>query len=518
MPTPAEKLAESLEELRKIQVENGITAIPGGILSRTHRERLLANGFIKEVIKGWYIPCRPDSKPGDTTFWYSSYWKFCSDYLNNRFSGEWCVSPEQSVSIYSGNWTIPKQLLVRSPRANNNLTNLLYGTSILEINLNIPQKKDIAVKNGVNIYSLPMALISCSENIFQQSPGDIRASLLLLKDSSEILSPLLDGGHSVVAGRLAGAFRNIQRSKIADDIINTMKSAGYDVREKDPFNDKLPVLVSERDNSPFVLHMKLIWQQMREIVIGNFPAAPGLSRDISDYLKEVDDIYQTDAYHSLSIEGYRISDELIEKVRSGNWDPFGSKEDLEYKNALAARGYWQAFRIVKDSIRKILNGQNPGAVTNKDHSKWYRELFAQSVTAGIFKPSDLAGYRNNPVFISKSRHVPPDPDLVGYAMSTLFELLETEHEPSVRVVLGHFMFVYIHPYSDGNGRMARFLMNAMLASGGYPWTVIPVEKRNIYMEGLEKASVDQDISVFTNFIASLVNAGMGKDSLSNIKE
>ena len=36
----------------------------------------------------------------------------------------------------------------------------------------------------------------------------------------------------------------------------------------------------------------------------------------------------------------------------------------------------------------------------------------------------------------------------------------------MRVVLGHFVFVYIHPYMDGNGRMGRFLMNAMLATPG----------------------------------------------------
>jgi fido (protein-threonine AMPylation protein) len=48
---------------------------------------------------------------------------------------------------------------------------------------------------------------------------------------------------------------------------------------------------------------------------------------------------------------------------------------------------------------------------------------------------------------------------------------------SVRVVLGHFIFVYIHPCMDGNGRMGRLLMNVMLAGGGYPWTVVPLEKR-----------------------------------------
>jgi Fic family protein len=105
-------------------------------------------------------------------------------------------------------------------------------------------------------------------------------------------------------------------------------------------------------------------------------------------------------------------------------------------------------------------------------------------------------------------HIPFKPEGVRDAMPTLFELLINENEPSVRVVLGHFIFVFIHPYMDGNGRMARFLMNVMLASGGYPWTVIPFEKRDDYMNALEKASVGQNITDFTKFIADLVSAGM----------
>ena len=60
-------------------------------------------------------------------------------------------------------------------------------------------------------------------------------------------------------------------------------------------------------------------------------------------------------------------------------------------------------------------------------------------------------------------------------MPAFFDLLENEAEPAVRVVMGHFIFVYIHPYFDGNGRMGRFLMNVMCASGGYQWTVVPVQ-------------------------------------------
>ena len=71
-------------------------------------------------------------------------------------------------------------------------------------------------------------------------------------------------------------------------------------------------------------------------------------------------------------------------------------------------------------------------------------------------------------------------------------------------MLGHFVFVYIHPYIDGNGRLGRFLMNLMMASGGYPWTVIPVEKRGEYMASLESASVKEDIVPFATLLAELV--------------
>jgi Fic family protein len=89
-------------------------------------------------------------------------------------------------------------------------------------------------------------------------------------------------------------------------------------------------------------------------------------------------------------------------------------------------------------------------------------------------------------------------------MPVLFELLKNEQDARVRAVLGHFIFVYIHPYMDDNGRIARFLINAMLISGGYNWTVISVERRKEYMTALEKASASEDITDFTQFLTSLV--------------
>ncbi len=67
----------------------------------------------------------------------------------------------------------------------------------------------------------------------------------------------------------------------------------------------------------------------------------------------------------------------------------------------------------------------------------------------------------------------------------------------------YLLFVYIHPYMDGNGRLARFLMNLMLVPAGYVWTVIPVERRNEYMEALEQASSYANIAPFAGFVAKL---------------
>jgi Fic family protein len=98
--------------------------------------------------------------------------------------------------------------------------------------------------------------------------------------------------------------------------------------------------------------------------------------------------------------------------------------------------------------------------------------------------------------------VPPPHEALAELLDTLFELLAAEPSAGVQAVLGHFLFVYIHPYSDGNGRIGRFILNAMLAAGGYPWTVIRVEQRQAYMAALENASVRRDISEFTRFVAA----------------
>ena len=505
MATSSEKLAASLNELRKLQDERGIAIIKADEITRTHRERLVKNGFLREVLKGWYISCSPEEQVGDTTSWYVSYWDFMASYIHSKFGGEWCLSPDQSLSLHSGNHTAPPQLLIRSPKASNNIIDLLHGTSVLDVKLDIPRDGEWVEIGGVQVYSLALGLVSVSADYFTRHPTDARTCLAMVKDASEILAILLDGGKSVVAGRLAGALRNIGKDKIANEILKTMKSAGHDVRETDPFGEKLVLNLGSREISPYVNRVKIMWQQMRGVVIENFPPPPDHVLGVDDYLKQVQSNFASDAYHSLSIEGYRVTREMIGKVQRGDWNSDQSDEDRQQKDAMAARGYYQAFQAVKKSIQLILEGGNAGEIAQDEHGEWYRELFAPSVTAGILKQSDLAGYRNEPVYIKDSSYTPPNPGAVRDAMPALFDMLKEETHAGVRAVLGHFIFVYIHPYPDGNGRIARFLMNGMLASGNYPWTVITLDKREKYMAALEKGSVGGDITDFAKIISTMVN-------------
>ena len=518
---PAQRrLAEGLAALKALQ-DTGAVVLRSADLTRAQREGLLANGFLRQVVKGWYMPARPDEVAGDTTPWFAAMRDFIAGYCDSRFGAQWYLSPEASLSLHAGSTRLPLQVVVHSPLAKNGLLQLPGGCSLLDY-----QAKDFAPADrvervlGLQVLALPQALVRVAEVFFRIRPADAQIALHRLPDASDLNRELLEGGRSVVAGRLCGALRAVGRPALADDVLATMRAAGYVVTETDPFDhaagsvaEASTALARSRSASPYVMRMRLMWRAMRPVVLKAFAPEPGLPADAKAYLQAVDDVYRTDAYHSLSIEGYRVTDALIQRVTAGDWNPQTHANDADSRNAMAARGYWLAHNAVKLSIRKLLETGNArgalsahasaaGEVARADHRTWFRQLFAPSVDARILVAADLAGYRAHQVYIRNAAHVPPPKEAVRDMMPALFDLLAGEPSAAVRAVLGHFMFVFIHPYMDGNGRIGRFLMNVMLASGGYPWTVIRLERRAEYMAALDAASAEANIQPFARFVAS----------------
>lgn len=508
MAKPNARLAESLKVLRRFQDKHG-GVVESPDLTETHRARLVEAGFLRPVIKGWYICANPADKPGDTTAWFASYWSFLSGYLGKRFGKRYCLNAEVSLALHNGVTTVPRQITVVTKEGGTSKIDLPHNTSIMLYAdpRNVPGNR-IEVK-GLQVQPLPEALCRAGPAFFRSHPREAEIALSMVRDPGELLSFLLSGeGYPAAASRIAGAFRFLGKPGFAERIVITMKRAGYEIRETNPFDTPAPtILPGVRERSPYVLRLRSMWENWRSGVTKIFPSAPGLPRTPQQYLANVAERYVADAYNSLSIEGYQVTEDLIRHVAHGRWNPDTNAADSKDREALAARGYYQAFNRLKTSIQRILDGKNPGQVAQADHHEWYGELFAPAVTVGIIKRHELAGYRSGPVYIRNSQHTPLPREALLDAMETLFDLLAHEPEAAVRAVLGHHLFVFIHPYFDGNGRIGRFLMNAMLASGGYPWTVIRLKRRAQYMAALEAASVGGDIKPLAKFIAQEMRAG-----------
>ena len=504
MATIQEKLAESLAVLKAYQDvhEDNLVIQGADTLGRTHTERLVNSGYLQMVMKGWYIPSSPGSE-GDSTVWYVSYWHFITAYLDKRFNGAWCLSPELSLYFHSGKTVIPKQLIVRCENGKNNILQLPFGTSLVDIKASLPPEVIREPRYGVRLYSMEYALLMVGPDYYRRDALEARTCLSSLRDVSSIVLAAIDGGHTTRAGRVAGALRSIGREEMADELWRMMRQVGHTVTEENPFEENVRIVTLAE--SPYASRIRLMWMQMRNVVIDTLQVQPA-QQDAASVLAMMDATYVKDSYNSLSIEGYKITEGLLERVQSGNWNPENDEEDKERRNALAARGYYQAYELLKQGVKDCFLGKAPAQLYVKGHQDWHFQLFEPCVRAGIVKATDLIGYRRHQVYIRNSMHTPLNPDAVLDAMSALSDLMMQEENALVRAVLGHFFFVYIHPYMDGNGRTARFVMNSQLVTAGYPWVVIPVERRQEYMAALEQASVEGNIEGFVRFIGRVVES------------
>jgi hypothetical protein len=179
----------------------------------------------------------------------------------------------------------------------------------------------------------------------------------------KVLAAVVEEEHAnvlVYPGKAVSLLRSLRSLTVpnCDEILSTMKSAGYGVRESNPFEGRQIFGTGQTAAAPIVGRLEMMWQTMRETVAATFPKAPGLPKDKAAYLQSVDEIYQSDAYHSLSIEGYSVTPALVGRVREGNWDPDHHDDDRKSRDALAARGYWQTFQLVKASVEKVITGES----------------------------------------------------------------------------------------------------------------------------------------------------------------
>lgn len=197
---------------------------------------------------------------------------------------------------------------------------------------------------------------------------------------------------------------------------------------------------------------------------------------------------------SLAIEGNTLSIDQISALMD-NKRIIGPKKDiLEVQNAINAY----------DHISK-LNPQN-----EKDFLKTHGYLMKNLV-------SDAGRYRKGQVGIlkgSKVSHIAPSHNLVPELMHNLFNWIKVSDEsPLIVSCVAHYEIEFIHPFSDGNGRMGRFWQSLILTHAFLLFESVPIEeviKKNQakYYEALEKSDKLGDASPFIEFMLECVVAAL----------
>lgn len=275
--------------------------------------------------------------------------------------------------------------------------------------------------------------------------------------------------------------------------------------------------LSSNEHSPEVLQMHMMWQKMRLAVISRFPELPMdvYLRDLSSpevkqqRLDDIENAYVNDALQSLQMANFKVDSITVIRTMRLNWAREATGLESIDRNALTAQGYREAYDLIRVSIERILNGENPGDVLREEHSQWYAALFSPNVRAGLLEPKEFEGYRIGSARTRDSAYVPPSSEVLKECVQALFDLIRDEPHPVARAVLGHCLFITIHPYTQASGVIARLLMNVLLITANYDWITVPAARREDYFVALEWATVQKNIIPFTMFLAELLPSADG---------
>jgi len=170
------------------------------------------------------------------------------------------------------------------------------------------------------------------------------------------------------------------------------------------------------------------------------------------------------------------------------------------------------------------------AVDHYEAVQWMRDLPAQTTPIGedivcelhrriVARSQPAIGgvYSPDPRRIAGSPVIFPNPLKIPQLMEEFGSWLSSAPSTPEGAFEGHFRLTAIHPFSDGNGRAARLLMNLMLVRGGYPPVAVPPEDRKPYLDTLERGSLTDDLQPFRSLMYERLDATLG-EYLSALQE
>jgi len=474
---------------------------------------LRSGGYVLEVAAGTvWILARPGVDVLPDAF-YPNYWKIVRLLMGGYAPA--VVERVSAVRLHLEEPTPPPLLSVRQGSNGSNRTiELVPGYGIVlrpgEVDAGLtierrPSGVPIQVEDpAATLLGLPLEYLR----------DDPEAVALWLK-SLVVSRPKLEEAYArrprpVVLKRLGGIAREVGNERLAEQI-DAVLVGGYRHRvgrghtERGPsFTVPVHVAALATTHQPWLDRQAANFARFRSQIadaLGKAEAElPRFGRD--ELLVQAREAKAYDAYHSTTIEGYRIRPEEVSAVISGTM--VGGHDPEEVRSRMAVAGYSKAFESALAAVRDAGGGV---AITDALVQGLYIDLFSPSVDAGIVSPELLRGWRTEPAYLRGHVYVPPSPEKLPRLMRQYEELVNgVAGHPLARGILAHLEFVTVHPYPDGNGRLARLLMNVAFLGGGLPWVTIRNDDRAPYFAALHAAQVEGDPLPFARLVLRYAEA------------
>jgi len=235
----------------------------------------------------------------------------------------------------------------------------------------------------------------------------------------------------------------------------------------------MPIPISTADLPP------IIWERVRRSLReldAHRPLPPDAVKSLRNQLRVLH------TYHSNAIEGNSLTLKETRRVLEEGIT-IGGKS---LRDHLEATNNAKAFEWVWDLAKPRLRF---------DHV--LIQQLHEIITRGILESAGR--YRTEQVWIGGARHIPPQPAKIVPLLDATFTEVPAIREPVLRSIFLHHRIAYVHPFLDGNGRVARLAANLALISARYPPVVLKVSDRLQYHKYLQAAD-DGNLLPFARFV------------------
>jgi Fic family protein len=463
----------------------------------------------------------------------ANFWLIVVEFLNIAFPEGWCCTGAYAYKLLLEDFSINlKQISISTQAKSNRIIKLTEDFEIYaSYDKNFTEKplikKTLFLKPVFLLrpeYLIIHATLSDYKNYKNELISFIRDSD---RDEEYILNYFKKQRSDVLLARLIGALRALGDFTIRLELEELYKIYKVTVPVKNPFEDYLLPLSLERPAYINRFEISLL-KAIKYLQAIKKPVK--LKKKLT--AKDIDGVSTEDTYHSLTIEGYTVTQSLIRFLETH--EP-SHKYEATLKDQLAAKGFMNTL----DYIKKLNDAKF--TISETLARKLFEELWKPSLNAKLRKESMVQRtvsrlrrtndrnvlrvhedhednenaenvavacssrrdvYRKHLVSIKGSMYVPPNYEKIPFLLNELFKYTKDLDNGFLLGIFLHYFYVSIHPHSDGNGRISRFLMNIAFINDSYNWLTIKSERRNDYFKALERSQLEDDISYFVEFIIS----------------